>query len=524
MKAMPGLPIALLIGWTAFVSGAGAVTSKVHTFQIETEPTYTYETKYFEQKVDHFSFTNEDATFKQKYLINDTWWKTNNGPIFFYTGNEGTIEAFAQNSGFVWDIAPEFGAMVVFAEHRYYGTSLPFGPDSLKPDPAKNGYLTSEQALADYAELVTYLKSNIKGAARSPVIAFGGSYGGMLAAWFRIKFPHICDGAIAASAPVAQFDTPCDAFNRIVTADYTAASENCSSIIRQSWKAIDEVAVDDVGKKWISDSFGLCNPMTTAQNVTDLKAYLTDLYVNIAMMDYPYPTSFLAPLPGFPVKEVCSRLVEAGVIDEDNNVDSNSTVVPLTKNQTIIRQVVAGASVFYNFTGQAKCLDLSHTDDIGADMWDYQACTEMVMPVCSDGVNDMFEASTWNLTEYAEGCMARWNVTPRENMADIMYGQKKLQGASNIVFSNGLLDPWSSGGILKDINPSVVALLIPEGAHHLDLRGRNIADPQSVFMVRRDEKENIARWIAQAYKAGEAKLINRQRGPSLKNFLPIIRK
>ena len=55
-------------------------------------------------------------------------------------------------------------------------------------------------------------------------------------------YSHFYFRAIAASAPVAQFDAPCDAFGRIITADYAASpSENCSDTIRSSWAAIDNI-------------------------------------------------------------------------------------------------------------------------------------------------------------------------------------------------------------------------------------------------------------------------------------------
>jgi len=60
------------------------------------------------------------------------------------------------------------------------------------------GYLTSEQALADYVALIDHIKSTTRGAAASPVVVFGGSYGGMLAAWLRMKYPHTVIGSVIA--------------------------------------------------------------------------------------------------------------------------------------------------------------------------------------------------------------------------------------------------------------------------------------------------------------------------------------
>ena len=80
--------------------------------------------------------------------------------------------------------------------------------------------------------------------------------------------------------------------------------------------------------------------------------------------------------------------------------------------------------------------------------------------------------------------------------------------------SNGLLDPWSSGGILRSISGSVVSLLIPEGAHHLDLRGSNPKDPASVVSARKMERQFIRKWIGQTSKRQV-----KNAGPDPRSFL-----
>ena len=116
------------------------------------------------------------------------------------TGNEAPIEAFCEATGFMWELAPKLGALVVFAEQRYYGPRFPdFAPlfenrlvdcwttgDSI-PQNASFQFLTSSQVLLDYVAIIQNLRQYEDGVAKAAIIAVGGSYGGMLAAWLRLK-------------------------------------------------------------------------------------------------------------------------------------------------------------------------------------------------------------------------------------------------------------------------------------------------------------------------------------------------
>jgi len=58
----------------------------------------------------------------------------------------------------------------------------------------------------------------------------------------------------------------------------------------------------------------------------------------------------------------------------------------------------------------------------------------MVMPICSDGVGDMFESKPWNLTQLTAECRRNWDVDPRPHWIVEQYGGKNISTASNIVF------------------------------------------------------------------------------------------
>lgn len=93
-------------------------------------------------------------------------------------------------------------------------------------------------------------------------------------------------------------------------------------------------------------------------------------------------------------------------------------------------------------------------DGPGLTAWGYQSCTETLHKFSSRGIRDYvfdFERST-------EPCGELYHVSPDTNVLTSRYGGYNLGDGNtditNIIWSNGRLDPWHGGGFKEEYGPA----------------------------------------------------------------------
>jgi len=325
---------------------------------------------FLSQPLDHFSAPsggrrkndngndNSGETFEGRYCIYDGYVEdSDTGPIFFYTGNESPVEQYVNETGLMWELAPKHAALVVFAEHRYQGESVPDlqrwnDPERLKYDGCFT-HLTSSQALADYAALISYIDPTHKRA----VILFGGSYGGMLSAWMRMLYPSSVAGAIAASAPIyglpltqegrdgkavfqsAGISGAAEVIAKAVRLPYPptdtgedehtipSAHSYCFDNLLATWPLISYYGRTEIGRDILKDIFRLCSPVKDEHDISALLNWAQSPFFDMAEGDFPYPSAYIpfslnmgnVKLPAWPLQFAC----HVSGLDSDLGIDIN---------------------------------------------------------------------------------------------------------------------------------------------------------------------------------------------------------
>ena len=331
-----------------YVSTSPSLSSKIEQSSSNTAVSLTFDpnvTEYwFDTVVDHFNFRpTAEATFPLRYFVNDQYYANSSSPVLFYAGNEAPILQFVENSGFLWESAKQLQAMVVFAEHRYYGESFPFGSPEAALTPHNISYLSVEQAMADFNTLQVDIRKKWGMSRDAAFIVAGGSYGGNLALWLRLKNPNLWAGALASSAtPLKHLLRESNEFSKIVADVYGNVSATCPDMIRSGWKDLFDNVKSEEGRKIVQTQLQLCHMPPPEQQqpedvANEIYGWISAALETMVQYGYPYPTNYYNPVPGFPFKVACETMLH---------------------ETTALGSLRAAAQVYYNYTGQAgSCFD-----------------------------------------------------------------------------------------------------------------------------------------------------------------------
>uniref|UniRef100_A0A3Q3M7Q5 Serine protease 59, putative n=2 Tax=Mastacembelus armatus TaxID=205130 RepID=A0A3Q3M7Q5_9TELE len=442
---------------------------------------------WFTQKLDHFNGADR-RVWKQRYFLNEAFYKPG-GPVFLMIGGEGPANPAWMQYGTWLSYAEKLGALCFMLEHRFYGKSHPtadLSTDNLR-------FLSSRQALADLAHFRTVIAED-RGLSNRKWVAFGGSYPGSLAAWFRLKYPHLVHASVATSAPVhATVNFP--EYLEVVWRSLASENAECPLLVKKASDTLLERLKDPKTYDNLTKDFNLCSKL---QIQTE--------------MDSAY---FLETLAG--------TFMDVVQYNEDNRGFEGATGTNITIK--VLCSVMGDASLGEPYARYAavahlmmdtfsmKCLDASFSTYLrdmtntswegpaagGERQWVYQTCTEFGFYQSTDSPNQPFTG--FPLVYHVKQCADFYNVSAEQLAMAVVqtneyYGSYDI-GSSRIVFPNGSIDPWHALGITLDITPDLPAVFINGTAHCANMYPARSEDLPQLALARDHIFLLLQQWLKQ---------------------------
>jgi hypothetical protein len=435
----------------------------------------------YQQKLDHYNH-QDDRTWTQRYWVEEQYWSgaAAGGPIFLQLGGEGPENERIVTSMQMSAYAKTHRALQVGVEHRYYGKSQP------RPNLSTENlqWLSSQQALADAAELILHIREKYN-APNSPIITFGCSYSGALAAFFRMKYPHVTMGSVASSAPV---EATLDFYEYLDVVDKSLSyfvGPQCDAAILKATNDIQAMLQTPSGTSQLEQKFKICKPLDGKK---DISTFMQNL-----MGNWQGQVQYNLESPSYNVSALCNQLT--------------------TKIARGMSHVDAYAEVSNQFIAPATCLDCSYHNmvvemqstntDQSMRQWTYQTCTEFAYFQTTDSDSDVQPFGNLVPVEYwidfcTDAFGADFNPELKVKQTNEHYGGRYLPTTTpnNIVFVNGNIDPWHSLSVYEPIPNSPIETVFVQGtAHCADVSLTGSRAPPQLQVAQQRVSDIIGRWI-----------------------------
>ncbi|KAF4727206.1 Thymus-specific serine protease, partial [Perkinsus olseni] len=189
----------------------------------------------------------------------DTAYQSRPPAIFMEVSNLKHADTDDVDAGMI-HCAAALGAIPVYSEMRFFGTSLPvrhnFTADNLKR------LVTHEQFIKDMHRLAAHLRNRILGRWKAPpkFVIFGNSLTGRVATWARLTYPRVFVGAVASSAAVESIVENKDFNDRVAAAfanEIIGGSPECLQAVTRAHEIFGNHLHTAAGRKQLVEIFGL---------------------------------------------------------------------------------------------------------------------------------------------------------------------------------------------------------------------------------------------------------------------------
>lgn len=309
----------------------------------------------------------------------------------------------------------------------------------------------------------------------------------------------IVDIGYGSSAPIKLFAREADQFGYydVVTASAERASTGCADAVRNVLNEVDAAIRSSSDFTIVAERLNICKSSIPAYIDSndmfskEIMQLIADTFADLNMFNYnkdPSRTDLAKRCRLFQDESLGSyeKLAVFWTKLEDNPGQKGSCFDLSSQLPGGPNARISGA----DWSGVGPGMD--------GMMFDFQCCT-LLTPEIGFSEHSMFPYRKFTLEWLTQHCMSRFGVVPRpdELVKEWNFDDFVGQGASRILLTNGLNDMWSAGSYLHNISDSIIAINMPNGAHHSELKHTNSQnmDTPDVMKAHDDITELLAGWL-----------------------------